>query len=379
MQRREFLQILASMPMVLNPQLARAVENKSTFNNKNTLVLVELKGGNDGLNTLIPYADQLYYTNRKVTGIARKDMLPLNDHVGLHPSLQPLMAAWDDGDMAWVQGVGYKNPNRSHFRSIEVWDTGRLDDESDDEGWVIRSLVNKKLKGVVIGDRLGPLTSPDLSSIGLINPMEYAKQGRKLAKIDPVSGNSALQHVLKVQSSVNSLSDDFYTHLSEIAPEHSKFPKKPIGRSLKAVYQMMVSGIEVPTYKVSIGGFDTHTNQLPQHQKLLRQLADSLAIFRSNLKSAGLWDSTLIMTYSEFGRRLLENANAGTDHGTAAPHLILGGKVHGGLYSKYPDLEKLDRRGDLIYTTDFRDVYSTVVKGWWGLETEFVHKPLPFI
>ncbi len=363
MQRRTFLKLAGMAPVVYASAgfpLARAGQAAGP-----TLVLVELKGGNDGLNTLIPYQDKPYAQLRPKIAIPAKDVLTLDEQVGMHPSLNSLLPLWDNGELGWLQGVGYANPNRSHFRAIEIWDTGKTADDADLEGWVPPLLQGKPLKGVAVDSSLGPLYTDDLSTIGLLDPLQFAKQGRRIRPVRPSDTLPALQHVLEVQDSVNELAAVFFKNLQKMPAPHTPFPKHAFGKALQAVYTMLVSGLDIPAYKVTLSGFDTHVNQLPAHARRLQMLAETLSVLRTNLQAEGLWNNTLLMSYSEFGRRVHENANGGTDHGTAAPHLLMGGRVKGGLYGRYPSLAELDQRGDLQYTLDFREVYAGIGQYWW--------------
>jgi uncharacterized protein (DUF1501 family) len=384
MDRREFIKYSGLLPLLASiPNLSLAslsYDSPKEISANKCLVLIELKGGNDGLNTLIPYGNEIYYQQRPSIAIPKKDILTLDQHIGLHPELKSLMPYWEKGGMVWLQGMGYERPNRSHFKSIEIWHTGSLKEDDSLEGWVARKLEKQPLKGVAIGNRLGPLYTEELSSIGLINPKQFAKLGTAIKDSQLQSSNNpSLQHILKVQQSVNDLSGRFMQHLQSLSKPIEAFPKHKFGKAMGAVHQLIMADLNIPVYKVSLGSFDTHVNQKPRQAKLLRQLATTLDIFIKNLQSTDKWNQTMIMTYSEFGRRLKENANKGTDHGAAAPHFVLGGKIKGGLYGSYPSLENLDNRGDLIYTTDFRDVYDSIGNHWWGISEDSQGNDLNFI
>ena len=337
---------------------------------QNKLVLIELKGGNDGLNTLIPFNNRHYYNNRPKIAIKKEEVLPLDKQVGMHPSLEKLLPIWKDKQMGWIQGVGYEDPNRSHFRAIEIWDTTSVEEEAEYTGWVSQLLKNK-IKGIAINTSLGPLYNAELSSLRINTPQEFARLGKDIASTKTKANHASLAHILKVQNSVNQLAHSLLKKLPDVSKPKKAFPKGKFGKELETIYTLIASGLDVPAYKISLGGFDTHVNQLSGHANRLSQLANGLAIFRENLQQIGVWDSTLVMSYSEFGRRLKENAGRGTDHGSAAPHFVMGGKVKGGIYGKYPSLKRLDKRGDLIYTVDFRDVYATIADKWWGQKDKF--------
>ncbi|WP_093068809.1 DUF1501 domain-containing protein [Thiothrix caldifontis] len=379
MDRRTFLQLSGLVGCGLFAPRLWAETPKSATQATKTLILVELKGGNDGLNTLIPYADELYYQHRPKLAIPEKEIITLDQKVGMHPALTPLQPLWEAKNMAWIQGVGYANPIRSHFRAIDIWDSASTEDTEVSTGWVAKTLTTEGLKGVAVDCSLGPLYSSDLSTIGLVNPKQFARLGKKLEGIKAESAiNPALQHVLEVQNSVDTLAQRFLSKINTAPVPTIAFPTHRFGKSLESVYGLMSAGLNIPTYKVSLTGFDTHANQLPRHANLLKTLAESLTILVDNLKASNQWDNTLIMTYSEFGRRLQENASGGTDHGTAAPQLVLGGVVKGGIYGTYPALDQLDQRGDPIFTTDFRDIYNTIETQWWQQPSD-TSKTLKFI
>lgn len=380
MNRRYFLKTLSLLSLQLNVfNLANAeVANSKSIKR---LILVELKGGNDGLNTVIPYKNKEYYKARPTLAVDAEMVLPLDNAIGLNPALDALIPMWDNKELGIIQGVGYPNPNRSHFESIDIWNTANPVFATDEtEGWIPQVLHGKELTGVVIGNNLGPLYSQDLSTIGLINPNQILKLGKNLRVNEMSSDNESLNHVIKVQESTSSLYNKFKVALSEhnIKPRVN-FSNDAFGKSMLSVYQLIMSRLDIPTFKVSLAGFDTHINQAKIHTGKLKQLATTLATMRTNLITTGEWDNTLILTYSEFGRRLKENANKGTDHGAAAPHFIMGGHVKGGLYGTYPALDNLDDRGDLIHTVDFRDVYATIAKKWLGVEPRFSHQYMGFI
>ncbi len=342
------------------------------------LLLVELKGGNDGLNTVIPYADPLYRELRPGIGVARERVLQLDEHIGLHARLAPLMDAWLARDLAIVQGVGYPDPNRSHFRSIEIWDTASSSTQTLSEGWVARALKHAALPkgaavdGIVIDTNALPLMGPDLRTIVMQDAAAFLRQAQP-AKDDPVDdgGNPALRHVLAVRRELNAAADSLGKKL-RAAPDPARgyADQGPFGAQLDLATRLIAGGLPAVAVKIALAGFDTHANQAPTHEALLAELAKGLATFRYNMIAAGRWDDVVALTYSEFGRRARQNASDGTDHGTAAPLFVLGGRVKGGLHGSRPSLDDL-REGDLRHTVDFRDVYSAVARGCWGQSTSF--------
>jgi uncharacterized protein (DUF1501 family) len=354
------------------------------------LLLVELKGGNDGLNTVIPYADPRYQQLRPGIAVARARTVQLDEHVGLHEKLAPLMESWKAGDLAIVQGVGYANPNRSHFRSIEIWDTASAANQTLSEGWVARAFDgNKRPKGsgvdsIVVDTNSLPMMGPDLRTIVMQDAENFLRQAQAMKDKPGVSdgGNPALRHLLAVRQEANAAAAALSAKLRAApAPAHDYPNGQLFGRQLDLATRIIAAGVPVVAVKVALGGFDTHANQVPVHENLLGALANGLATFRKNMIAANRWDDVLVLTYSEFGRRARQNASGGTDHGAAAPHFAMGGKVKGGLHGAYPSLADL-QDGDLRHTVDFRDVYSTVARGCWGQPASFGQRqvqPLGFI
>lgn len=380
MNRREFLQGLGlSTLTALLPQLALA-KSIGFSGNRRLLVMVELKGANDGLNTLVPYTDPAYYAARPSLALDETALAVLDDEFGMHPKLAPLLPAWEAGELGWVHGLGYEEPNRSHFESIEIWDSASADTSRLYDGWVAQCFPEYELGGIAVDTNLGPLYGENFSALSISDPHRFVDQGRGIkAAYNMDKGNSALQHVLKVQSEVDIMADSLSAYLNDVPRERVAFVNNNLERSLKSVYTLIASGINVPAYKVTLGNFDTHVAQAEKHDNLLEKLANGLMKFRTNLQHVGMWDEVVVMTYSEFGRRVNENGSKGTDHGTAAPHLVLGGKVKGGLYGEHPSLTELDERGDQYHTTDFRDLYATIKQDWWQLNMDFEGQSLGFI
>jgi uncharacterized protein (DUF1501 family) len=331
------------------------------------LVLVELKGGNDGLNTVVPYADETYHWLRPRIGIRRDDVLQLDQRTGLHPALRPLMSLWESRELAIVQGVGYPAPNLSHFRSIEIWDTASRSDQYLAEGWLARAFAANPVPaqfaagGVAVGGAdMGPLAGGGTRAIALTSPEIFLRQAR-LAKPVGAGRNRALDHILKVEAGIVEAA----ARLDAGAQFRTEFPRGPFGNAVRVAAQLAANSSGVAAVRLSLGGFDTHQNQPAIHQRLLGELAEGLAALKSALVEAGRWDSTLVMTYAEFGRRPQENLSNGTDHGTAAAHFVAGGRVKGGLYGAPPRLDDLDG-GNLHHAVDFRSLYATVLERWWG-------------
>ncbi|HZA95392.1 MAG TPA: DUF1501 domain-containing protein [Burkholderiaceae bacterium] len=347
------------------------------------LILIELRGGNDGLNTVIPIDDAAYFDLRPRLGIKPDAVARFEGAPALHPSLAPLEPLWRDGHMAILQGVGYPAPNLSHFRSIEIWDTASDSQQFLQTGWLTRTVdkqsafAAQSADGVVIGAvDLGPLAG-GARAVALNDPARFARQAR-LASADGVAARGVLAHVLRVENDIVRAGADVR---SDVAFK-TDFPRGAFGVAVQHAAGIAVSG-KVPVLRLTLSGFDTHQNQLPLHANLLRVLAESVVALRSALSEQGMWDRTLILTYSEFGRRPRENQSGGTDHGTAGALFAFGSHVRGGVHGEAPSLRALDRDGNLRHSTDFRRIYASVLENWWQLPSERVlqrrFEPLKFI
>lgn len=371
MRRRDFL--LASSAAALVPTLpASAATAPHDFKDR-VLVLIELNGGNDGLNTIVPFADPLYTSLRPRLALSRDEVLPLDEKLALNKVLEPLMPAWQGKDLAIALGVGYADPNRSHFRSIEVVETASDPKEVRAEGWIGGIFAEAKVKrvfatdGVVLGGPLGPLAGGDVKAIALEEPEAFIRQAMNTPEAPARTANAALAHVLAVRGEVRSAANDLGGRLAAVTNQPTDdWPQNRFARQLAVTARLIASGTPTAVYKIRHAGFDTHAGQLGTQRQLLTQFAEGLAKFRDVMIKAGAWERVLLMTYAEFGRRVAENGSNGTDHGTAAPHFIMGGKVKGGLYGEQPPLNDLDA-GDLKYRLDFRRLYATASERWWGI------------
>ena len=363
MKRRDFL--AASVAALFAPGLAFAQENY-----RRLLILIELKGGNDGLNTVVPYADANYYSLRPRLAVPRDQVLQLDARAGLHPALKPLMPLWQAGELAVVQGVGYPSPNLSHFRSIEIWDTASRSDQYLADGWLARLFAERPVPGgfaadgvVVGGNDMGPFAGRGGRAIALAEPEQFLRQAR-LASPSGKARNAALGHILKVENDIVQAA----SHLGGQRQFRTEFPRGQFGNAVRTAAQLASSEAGVAAIRLSLGGFDTHQNQPGPHPRLLGELAEGMAALKAALVEAGRWDSTLLMTYSEFGRRPQENNSNGTDHGTASAHFVAGGRVRGGLYGDQPRLDALEG-GNLRYAVDFRSMFATAIGRWWGMDS----------
>jgi uncharacterized protein (DUF1501 family) len=343
------------------------------------LVLVELKGGNDGFNTLVPHHDPLYKKYRQNIALLPRQTIPLKNSHGraLAPSLKAIAPLWNAGQMAWIEGVGYPDSVLSHFRSIDIWDTASNADEVLDDGWLSRILprYKKGLHGIAVNPgqvNLGPLDGSNMNSVTMQNPLTFLRQARYIEDIAPSHQTVALAHITNKQHQLHDVSKQINDSIGKRGAVRNvmRHVKGKIGHSLESVAEMIINGVDAPVYKVTQGGFDTHANQLGTHNNALFQLSEGLAAFADAMKRFKMWDNMLIVTYSEFGRRAKVNKSAGTDHGTASAHMVLGGKVRGGrIYGRHPDLSRLDDNGNVHYTTDFRAIYATIGQKWLGQST----------
>ena len=372
MNRRQFLR---AMGWAAGTQAASSLNgvswaapgaNKSPYDN--LLILIELKGANDGLNTVIPYADPAYLSLRPRLAIARDQVLPLSAREGLHPSLQPLMALWDKKELAVVHGLGYPNPNLSHFRSIEIWDTASKSEEYLDAGWLARTFAAAPAPrtfaadGVVVGSSdMGPLSGQGVRTIALADTAQFLRNA-KLAQANSDQRNAALRHILAVEREIIHAASKLNTDFAF----KTEFSRSPFGNQVRTAAQLVASNAGIAAIRLTLGGFDTHANQLGTHANLLKELAEGMSTLKSALGELNRWDSTLVMTYAEFGRRPKENQSGGTDHGTANVHFVTGGRVKGGLYGEAPELTRLDGNGNLPFAVDFRSLYATVIDKWWS-------------
>jgi len=338
---------------------------------KRRLVLIELAGANDGLNTLVPFSNDHYYRLRPTLGLSPLDVLNLSDELAMHNGLRPLMRLWEDGDLAWVQGLGYPQPNRSHFKSIALWESaGDGRSPRADRGWMTHAIEHQMARK--IRDPHGISLAGDMSifasdsgrwmSIGNISQIQSNALSNLSATTIEHPTLALVQRRLQIlDTTLTRLVDK----LDEV-PDIPQFDGGAFGEQLRQVAMFISAGIDTPVYRVRLDGFDTHEHQLGRHTQLLNELGVGLNSFARSLKLHGHWRDTLIMSYSEFGRRAAENHSAGTDHGTAAPHFVVGGAVNGGLYGVAPDLGQLID-GDPAHTMDYRALYHRVLTDGLGI------------
>jgi uncharacterized protein (DUF1501 family) len=354
-----------------------------------TLVVVQLSGGNDGINTLVPYSQQAYYAARPTLALNKSDVLQLNGDVALHPGMTALQSLYKDNHVAVVQGAGYPNPNRSHYESMTIWQTASPD-ESTQTGWLGRYLDSaRSVDSSVNAVNLDALLSP-----AVIGQKERAMaienlQSFKIMPLPSGQGQSTDEATIRALDSIQCSSCQEYNNLvsammesgldamtaSDIVQQAASnyqtsvdYPKNDFSNRMKLAAQVVSSSLKPTVVYLQIGGFDTHANQKNTQANLLKTVSDGISAFYQDMDSKGKANDTLIMTFSEFGRRVHENGSLGTDHGTAEPMFLIGGRVTGGLYGEYPSLSNLDSNSDLIHTVDFRQVYASVLQDWLGTD-----------
>ena len=340
----------------------------------NILVLIELAGGNDGLNTVIPTRDAAYHGLRPTIGLERSETLTLDRETGLHPAMADLARLWEAGDLRIVEGVGYPNPNRSHFRSIEIWNAGQGADGTGQIGWIPAAFETgapgaSHADGLVLGGETGPLNGPGrFSSMRdedtFRETLEFLQKGDH--PVRPTTG-SPLDHVLSTYDSARITGSAISQRLETSAARRLSFPDSDLGEQLRTAARLLDAGVDVSVLKVVQDGYDTHDAQPYLHAALLQDLSEAIGAFASAMQQIGLWDRVTVVTYSEFGRTARENGSYGTDHGTAAPVFVTGGAVAGGFDGARVSLDRLVE-DDLVYTTDYRTLYAGLLSGLWGIE-----------
>ncbi len=377
-KRKEFIQIgsLATASLML-PKFLKAFEGRTMVPAGNKVVVIlQLSGGNDGLNTVIPFRNDLYYKARPRLGIVKDKALALTDEAGLHPALGAFKELYDDGSIAILNNVGYPNPDRSHFRSMDIWHTASQSSEYWNHGWVGRYLdaqcngCDKPTQAIEIDDILSlALKGENMKGIAVKDPRRLFGTANEKFFRDMMKnhtdekGEQPVDYLYKTMAETLS-SADYIFQQSRLHPTNAEYPKTDLGNSMKTIASLIFSEINTKVYYVSLGSFDTHIGQEGQQQRLFTEMNDAVKAFVKDLKANGRFNDVMLFTFSEFGRRVAQNASGGTDHGTANNmFLISGGLKQKGLINELPDLADLDE-GDLKYRVDFKNVYATVLNKW---------------
>src|SRR6201996_5119713 len=380
MKRRDFLRntALASsaflIPTFLKPLEALAMGDVTGYKN---LVIIQLSGGNDGLNTVVPYGNDIYYQKRKTIAISQPDIIKLSDMQGLNPNLAALKEIFDQGWMSIINSVGYPNPDRSHFRSMDIWQTGSDANQFLTTGWIGRYLdsncqtCKNPYTAIEVDDTLSlAMKGANMKGIAVQDPYKLYQTTREpffkdLANThtDANLNEDNLGYLYKTMIETYS-SAGYIQQTSKTYNVTAEYPQNGFANQLKTVSKFINSGLQTRVYYVSLSGFDTHVGQQNQQGRQLKIYGDAVAAFVKDLNQTGKLNDTLVMTFSEFGRRVEQNASNGTDHGTANNILLYGGKLKkAGFYNEAPNLSQLDN-GDLKYQIDFRDVYATLLDKW---------------
>ena len=382
LKRKEFLQIgsLATASFMV-PKFLKAFEKGNLVPPGNkVLVVLQLSGGNDGLNTVIPVRNDLYYKARPRLGIQKSSALLLNDEVGIHPALSGFKELYDDGSLGILNGVGYPNPDRSHFRSMDIWQTGSKSEEYIYTGWLGRYLdaqcagCDKPTQALEIDDTLSlALKGEHVKGLAMKDPKRlFGTSNEKffkdvLSDHRDVPGEQPVDYLYKTMSETVS-SADYIFKQSKLHPTNAIYPNSGLAQSLKTIASLIFSDINTKVYYVSLGSFDTHINQAAQQQRLFTEMNEAITAFVKDLKTNNRFQDVLLMSFSEFGRRVSQNASGGTDHGTANNMFFVSGALkQKGIINQLPNLEELND-GDLKHSIDFKQVYATVLNKW--LDTE---------
>lgn len=387
-KRKEFIQLGSlATASVFMPQFLKAFESGKLVppGNKVT-VIIQLSGGNDGLNTVIPYRNDLYFKNRPKLGIQKNAALSLTDEAGLHPSLTAFKEFYDDGSLGIFNSVGYPNPDKSHFRSMDIWHTASDSKDYWNTGWVGRYLdaqckgCDKPTQALEIDDVLSlALKGDQIKGLALEDPRRLYNTSQEkyfkeiLAQHKNDAHEQPVDYLYKTMAETIS-SADYIFKQSKQRPSSETYPNSDLGKGLKTIASLIFSEINTKVYYISLGSFDTHINQEGQQKRLFTDLNDSVKAFVKDLKSNNRFNDVLLFTFSEFGRRVAQNASAGTDHGKANNMFFIGGGLkQQGIYNPLPDLANLDD-GDVKFQLDFKQVYATVLNKWLGADADLILK-----
>ena len=372
MQKSALASTSIMIPAFLKAYQPTHIHNSRTGKN---LVIVQFSGGNDGLNTVVPYRNDIYYQSRPNLAIANSEVVKISDDLGLNPALQPLQSLYDDGLMSIVNNVGYPNPDRSHFRSMDIWHTASDSSEYLSTGWLGRYLdstchgCEAAHHALELDDGLSlALKGAQRKGYAMSNPSQLKRQTNSplLQHLSTQTHHHEEDNVAYLYKTLSDTyqSADYLFQQSKVHRSNISYPTTVFGKDLKQIAELITADSDTQIYYVSLSGFDTHVNQKNQQERLLKQYAEGMKAFVTDLKQNKLLDDTLIMTFSEFGRRVKQNASRGTDHGTANNLFLMGGNLNKpGFYNDGPDLSTLDR-GDLIYKVDFRNIYATILDKW---------------
>ncbi|GAB5407871.1 MAG: hypothetical protein BalsKO_02360 [Balneolaceae bacterium] len=396
--RKDFLKKLglftAGSSFILGNRPVQALQSSSLFKKlagletNRVLVLIQLEGGNDGLNTIVPVENDIYYNARAELSISKSEAVSLTDTIGMHPVMSPLETLWNDGKMGVIQNVGYPSGDLSHFRSTDIWLTGSAHDEYLQTGWMGRNLDLRypdfqenpapSPLAVQIGGASSLLFKGDSLDMGMtlnnVDILEYLLENGEIYSKEGLPNSLAGDEMefMRTQANNSFRYADTIKNSYDSSSNKVEFSTESLGRSLSIVSRLIKGNLDTKIFLVSLNGFDTHANQLEDHASLLSILSNAVANFYADLAADNRSEEVLIATFSEFGRRVQKNGAAGTDHGTAAPLLVFGDQVEGGMIGSDPKLgaSDLDEFGNLVHEYDFRQVYSTLLNDWFELDED---------
>lgn len=375
MDRRQFI-INSSLASgwALLPGFLKPLEKLGQNSSQKNLVIIQFSGGNDWLNTIVPFKNDLYYKNRKHIGLTKDNVTLLDKDLAINNQMLPLKEFFDSGEFAIVNSVGYPNPDRSHFRSMDIWQTGSSSTEVLQTGWLGRyldSYCKNSYDAIEVDNYLSlALKGKSINGLAIKNVNELYKEiktpyfndlvnASNLKELNEDNQGYLYKTLIETNSSVN-----YVYEKNKLFANTASYPDTEIGKQLKNIANFINSGLTTKVYYVNLPGFDTHVGQVIKQNKLLATYAEAVNAFIKNLKAINKWDDTLIFTFSEFGRRVEENASAGTDHGTAGNVLLFGKNLKKkGIVNQAPNLENLDN-GDLKYSVDFRSIYKNILENW---------------
>lgn len=396
MNRREFIkQTSLASSVVFVPSFVNAFDAIMPSNlGSKRLVIIQLEGGNDGLNTIVPYRNDLYFKNRPILGLKRDKLIKINDELGFNSNLKPLKHLYDKGYVSILNNVGYPNPNRSHFGSMDIWQTANNSNQSLTTGWIGRYLdingkmsydaieVDDSLSLAMKGELLSAIATKDAKRLFKTSQEPYFKRIIKHSSDSHLSEHN-LGYLYKSLIAAESSARYIYETSNTFSSKQT-YPNTSFAKQLKTTAEFINSGLQTKVYYTSLSGFDTHANQINIQSRLLSQYAEGVESFVNDLKQNGTFKDTLILTFSEFGRRVKQNAANGTDHGAANNVFIIGENLKNqGFYNKLANLQDLDHNGDLKYEIDFRTIYATILNKWLRVDDEKVlndsFKKLDFI
>jgi len=380
--RRDFFKFsaLASasmmIPSFIKPLQAKEIMDKFTASGAKKLVIVQLSGGNDGLNTVIPFKNDIYYSSRNSIAIKEKDVLKITDELGFNPAMPKFKSLYESGYLSIINNVGYPNPDRSHFRSMDIWQSASDSDKYTTSGWIGRYLDSEcpdcknPYNAIEVSDTLSlALKGEKYNGIAVENPERFFMSTSEKYFGDVADANKNkhddenVAYLYKTIVEATSSAEYVYK-TSKIYKSKLEYPKGQFASNLKTIAELIVSGIDTQVFYVSLGGFDTHINQTGKQENLLEQLSEGLYSFTEDLKGNDKLNDVFIMTFSEFGRRVKQNASGGTDHGTANNIFVINGNLKKpGFYNAASDLTNLDN-GDLKYEIDFRNIYAEILNKW---------------